>query len=163
MTGMPPDRQQRVDRLTAAAKARTQRAQQHAEKTIRRMLRDRQPITFRAVHRESGLSLDFLYGNETVRSRIEHARHAASPRPAGRPSHTNSDSSEGTVIRVLTTQLQAAKRAHRDDVEGLRRQLAIAAGEILLLRERVRALDLQHGATHDERRDVDEVHQPPGS
>jgi hypothetical protein len=53
MTGTAPDRQQRVERLTAAARARTQRAQQHAEKIIRRMLRDQLPITFRAVHRES--------------------------------------------------------------------------------------------------------------
>jgi hypothetical protein len=142
MTGATPDRQQRVERLTAAARARTQSAQQHAEKTIRRMLRDQQPITFRGVHRESGLSLDFLYRNDTVRSRIEHARGAQSgPTPHPRPQPTSGDSSDGTVIRVLTNQLQAAKRAHRCEADQLRQQLATATGEILVLRGRVRSLE----------------------
>jgi hypothetical protein len=141
MTGTPPDRQQRVERLTAAARARIQRAQQHAERTIRRMLRDQQPITFRAVHRESGLSLDFLYSNDNVRSRIEHARGAQDGRTVPSPRATSGDSSDGTVIRVLTNQLQAAKRAHRHQADQLRQQLAIATGEILLLRERVHSLE----------------------
>jgi hypothetical protein len=149
MTGVVPDRQQRVERLTAAAKARTHRAQQHAEKTIRRLLRDQHAITFRAVHRESGLSLDFLYSNDTIRTRIEHARRAQSgpilspPRPAG------SDSGDGTVIRVLTNQLQAAKRAHRHEAGQLRQQLATATGEILLLRERLRSLETRKAGKPD--------------
>ncbi len=162
MTGAEPDRQQRIDRLTAAARQRTQGAQQHAEKTIRRMLRDQQAITFRAVHRESGLSLDFLYSNDTVRSRIEHTRGAQSEPIASAPQPT-SDSSDGTVIRVLTSRLQAAKRDHRHEVDDLRRQLALATGEILVLRERVRVLDRQHRAAHEERGDVVEVDQPPAS
>ena len=141
MTGTAPDRQQRVERLTAAARARTQRAQQHAEKTIRRMLRDQQPITFRGVHRESGLSLDFLYSNDAVRFRIEHARSAQGGRTLSPPRAMTGDGSDGTVIRVLTTQLQAAKRAHRHEVDQLRQQLATATGEILILRERVRSLE----------------------
>jgi hypothetical protein len=141
MTGTAPDRQQRVQRLTAAARARSQRAQQHAEKTIRRMLRDQQPITFRVVHRESGLSLDFLYSNDTVRSRIEHARGAQGGQTVSPPQSASSDSSDGTVIRVLTNQLQAAKHVHRHEANQLRQQLATATGEILLLRERVRILE----------------------
>jgi hypothetical protein len=141
MTGAEPDRQQRIDRLTAAARQRTQRAQQHAEKTIRRMLRDQQAITFRAVHRESGLSLDFLYSNDNVRSRIEHARSAQGGRIVSPPRPASSYGSDGTVIRVLTNQLQAAKRAHRHEADQLRQQLATATGEILLLRERVRSLE----------------------
>jgi hypothetical protein len=42
---------------------------------------------------------------------------------------------------VLTNQLQAAKRAHRNDADQLRQQLATATGEILVLRERVRSLE----------------------
>jgi hypothetical protein len=141
MTGSEHDRQQRIGRLTTAARQRTQRAQQHAEKTIRRMLRDQQAVTFRAVHRESGLSLDFLYSNDTVRSRIEHTRGAQGGRIAAPPQPASGDNSDGTVIRVLTNQLQAAKRAHRCEVEQLRRQLAVATGEILHLREQVRILD----------------------
>jgi hypothetical protein len=38
-------------------------------------------------------------------------------------------------MRVLTNQLQAAKRAHRHETDQLRQQLATATGEILLLRE----------------------------
>jgi integrase len=141
MTDTAPDRQQRVERLTAAAKARTQRAEQRAEKAIRRMLRDQQSITFRGVHRESGLSLDFLYSNEAVRSRIEHARGAQRGRTVSPLRPAGSDGGDGTVIRVLTNQLQAAKRAHRCEADQLRQQLAAATGEILVLRERVRSLE----------------------
>jgi hypothetical protein len=149
MTDTVAERQQRVERLTAAAKARTQRAEQHAEKAIRRMLRDQQPITFRGVHRESGLSLDFLYSNEAVRSRIEHARGAQGERTVSPPRPASSDGGDGTVIRVLTNQLQATKRAHRREADQLRQQLATAAGEILLLRERVRSLQLRGAAKQD--------------
>ena len=140
MTDTAPDRQQRIERLTAAAKARSQRAEQNAEKAIRRVLRDQQPVTFRGVHRESGLSLDFLYSNDTVRSRIEHARGAQGGRVVSPPRPASSDGSDGTVIRVLTNQLQAVKRAHRREADQLRQQLASATGEILM-RDRVRTLE----------------------
>jgi hypothetical protein len=149
MTATAPDRQQRVERLTAAAKARTQHALQHAEKTIRRMLRDQQSITFRAVHRESGLSLDFLYSNDTVRARIEHARGSQGGRTVSQARPTSSNGSDGTVIRVLTNQLQAAKRAHRHEADQLRQHLATATGEILLLRERVRSLETREAGKPD--------------
>jgi hypothetical protein len=44
------------------------------------------------------------------------------------------------VIRVLTNQPQAAKRAYRHEADHLRHQLATATGEILLLREQIRIL-----------------------
>lgn len=140
MTAVEHDRQTRIDRLAAAARQRTARAEQHAEKTVRRMLRDDERITFRAVQRRSGLSLDFLYTNTTIRARIETAREAQTTRTPAPPTPTP-DSSEGTVVRVLTAQLQAAKRQHRIETDELRRQLAIATGEILVLRERIRALE----------------------
>jgi hypothetical protein len=147
MTGTVPERQQRINRLTAAAKARTQHSQQHAEKTIRRMLRDQQPITFRAVHRESGLSLDFLYSNNTIRSRIEHARGVQKQPTLSPPRPPSSHSSDGTVIRALINQLQAAKRAHRREADQLRQQLATATGEIIVLRQRIH--NLQTGTASD--------------
>lgn len=140
MTAAEHGRQHRVDRLTAAARLRTAHAEQHAEKTIRRMLRDGQHVTFRGVHRRSGLSLDFLYTNPTTRGRIRAARDAHT-NPAGAPPAAALDNSEGTVVRVLTAQLQAVKRQHHRDTDELRRQLAAATGEILALRERLRVLD----------------------
>lgn len=142
MTAAEHEGQQRIDRLTAAARLRTAHAEQHAEKTIRRMLRDGQHVTFRGVHRHSGLSLDFLYTNLRVRSRIETVRDTQ-PRPATAPADAaGADTSDGTVIRVLTNQLQEARRRYRDDTDELRRQLAVATGEILVLRERVRPRDV---------------------
>jgi hypothetical protein len=141
VTASGHDRQSRIDRLTATARRRTEHAAQHAEKNIRRMLRDNEAITFRGVQRRSGLSLDFLYTNPTVRARIEAARDAQAGRTPAPPMPASTDSAEGTVVRVLTAQLQAAKRQHRHDTEELRRQLAAATGEILVLRERVRMLD----------------------
>lgn len=146
MTAAEPDRQTRIDRLTAAARRRTATAEQHAEKTIRRMLRNGEQITFRAVQRRSGLSLDFLYTNATIRSRIEAARDAQTARAPAQPAQPTPDGGEGTVVRVLTAQLQAAKRRYRIDTDELRRQLAIATGEILILRERVRSLECHEAA-----------------
>jgi Family of unknown function (DUF6262) len=141
VTAAEHDRQTRIDRLTAAARRRTATAEQHAEKTIRGMLRNGEQITFRGVQRRSGLSLDFLYTNTTIRTRIEHARDAqttGAPAPQAQPTP---DGGEGTVVRVLTAQLQAAKRQYRIDTDELRRQLAAATGEILALRERIRTLE----------------------
>ena len=139
MTASDHDRQTRVDRLTAAARQRTQRAEQQAEKTIRHMLRDRQAVTFRAVHRRSGLSLDFLYSNANIRARIEAARDTHTNAAPSPPQTTTPRSADGTVIRILTVQLQAAKRQHHNDTVALRRQLAAATGEVLALRECLRA------------------------
>jgi hypothetical protein len=141
VTASDQQRQQRIDRLTAAARRRTRQAEQHAEKTIRRMLRDRDAITFRGIHRRAGLSLDFLYTNPTIRARIHAAKHAQNSRGAAQPAPVSADSSEGTLVRVLTAQLQAAKRKHCHDSDELRRQMAAATGEILALRERIRVLE----------------------
>jgi Family of unknown function (DUF6262) len=144
VTAAEHDRQTRIDRLTAAAKQRSATAEQRAEKTIRRMLRDGEQITFRGVQRRSGLSLDFLYTNITIRARIEAARSAQTTRtPASLP-QPSPDSGEGTVVRVLTARLQAARSQYRIDTDELRRQLALATGEILTLRERVRVLEHRH-------------------
>jgi Family of unknown function (DUF6262) len=144
VTAAEHDRQTRIDRLTAAARRRTASAEQHAEKTIRRMLRNGERITFRGVQRRSGLSLDFLYTNTTIRARIEAARSAQTTRTPPPPPQPSPDSSEGTVVRVLTAKLQAAKRQYRIDIDELHRQLALATGEILTLRERIRALEHRH-------------------
>jgi uncharacterized protein involved in exopolysaccharide biosynthesis len=86
------------------------------------------------------MSLDFLYSNANIRARIEAARDThttnAAPSPPQVPTLYSAD---GTVIRVLTAQLQAAKRQHHNDTDELRRQLAAATGEVLALRKRLQA------------------------
>jgi hypothetical protein len=141
MSPSEDDRQTRIDRLAASARQRTVRAEQHAEHAIRRMLRNAEAITFRGVHRGSGLSLDFLYTNPAIRARIEAARDAQNNRAVTRQPSSIPDDSAGTVARVLTAQLQAEKRKYHLDIEQLRTQLATATGEVLVLRDQLRAID----------------------
>jgi hypothetical protein len=147
VTAAEHERQQRVDRLAAAARQRTARAERHAEQTIRRMLRDGQQVTFRGVHRRSGLSLDFLYTNPMTRARIYTARDTPTSPTTAVSASPVIDRSEGTVVRVLTGQLQALKGKYRRDIDELRCRLAAATGEILSLREQARAL--QQLAEHE--------------
>ena len=69
--------QRRADALRRAAQAKRRR-RCRAETAIRKLVKNQQEISFRAVARTGGVSLDFLYANDDLRGRIGAAR------PAGR-------------------------------------------------------------------------------
>jgi hypothetical protein len=128
--------------LRKAAAARTAAATARAENALISMIRAGEPVTFRGLAAKAGVSLDFLYRNDGIRSRIEHHRSARSgQRPA--PAAPGQDH-PSSVVRALTAQLADLKRRHREETAALRQALEQAHGENLILRRR---LATGHGLT----------------
>jgi hypothetical protein len=131
--------QRRADALRRAAQAKRQAATARAETAIRKLVKNQQEISFRAVARTGGVSLDFLYANAGLRGRIEtlRARQAASA-----PAAPASSSQAGAgMVDVLTGKLREERAARLAAVRDLEEKLAASHGEMLRLR---RVLQ-QHG------------------
>ena len=123
--------------LQKATAARTAAASARAENALVAMIREGEQVTFRGLASRAGVSLDFLYRNAGIRSRIEHHRTArpSRPEPAAGPGGETASS----VVRTLTAQLADLKRRHREETAELRQALEQAHGENLLLRRRLGA------------------------
>lgn len=125
--------------LRQATAARTAGALSRAEQALAAMVKDGEPVTFRGLAARAGVSLDFLYRNAGIRSRVEHLRAGQQNRPpADRPERAGPEQ-PGSVVRALTTQLADLKRRHREETTTLRQALEAAHGENLLLRRRLGA------------------------
>jgi hypothetical protein len=69
--------------LQKATAARTAAATARAEAALTAMIKTGEPVTFRGLAARGGVSLDFLYRNTAIRTRIEHHRfRAAAPATA---------------------------------------------------------------------------------
>lgn len=131
--------QRRADALRRAAQAKRQAATARAEAGIRKLVRNRQEISFRAVARAGGVSLDFLYASPGLRSRIESLRaQQASKASAPPPSPAQT---EASIVDSLTTRLRDERAARLTAVRDLEERLATSHGELL----RLRRILQQHG------------------
>ena len=124
----------RAQALRKAAKDKQNNAVRRAEAGLRQLVKDGQEISFRAVARTGGVSIDFLYTHPELRTRIEKLRdqcHAAQ-----RPTATTREpaTTDGTVVHTLTAALRQERTTHRERVNDLEQRLATAHGEILRLR-----------------------------
>jgi hypothetical protein len=137
VTGSAADR--RAAALRHAAQAKRQAAVTRTETAIRTLIKSKQAINFRSVARTAGVSLDFLYGNDDLRSRIEKLRDQQKARPVHDPGPEHADSSD--IVRILTEKLRSERGTRRITVGQLEEQLAAAHGELL----RLRRLLQQHG------------------
>jgi hypothetical protein len=133
--------ERRAEALRRAAQAKRQAAITRAETAIRTLIKDRQEINFRSVARAAGVSLDFLYGNDDLRQRIEKLRAQQTARPAREPAAAAADHDD--IVHILTTKLRRERDARRTAVTELEQQLAAAHGELL----RLRRLLHQHGVS----------------
>jgi hypothetical protein len=131
--------ERRAGALRQAAQAKRQAAVTRAETAIRKLIKDQQEINFRSVARAAGVSLDFLYGNDGLRTRIEKLRVQQNRRPAPDPAPEDADGSN--IVDILTSRLRQESDARRTAVSQLEEQLAAAHGELL----RLRRLLQQHG------------------
>jgi hypothetical protein len=131
--------ERRAEALRRAAQAKRQAAVTRAETAIRKLVKDQQEINFRSVARAAGVSLDFLYGNDGLRKRIEKLRFQQNRRPAPDPAPEDADGSD--IVHILTSRLRQESDARRTAVSQLKEQLAAAHGELL----RLRRLLQQHG------------------
>jgi hypothetical protein len=137
VTGSAADR--RAAALRQAAQAKRQAAVTRAETAIRALIKSKQDISFRSVARAGGVSLDFLYGNDDLRTRIEKLRDQQKARPAPDPEPERADTSD--IMHILTEKLRRERDTRRITVSQLEEQLAASHGELL----RLRRLLQQHG------------------
>ena len=93
--------ERRADALRRAAQAKRQAAITRADTAIRKLVKNREEITFRSVARAAGVSLDFLYGNDDLRERIEKLRAQQTARPAREPAAAAADHDD--IVHILTS------------------------------------------------------------
>jgi hypothetical protein len=122
--------------LAEAADRRSERAVERARRAIRRLDKAGEPVSFQSVAREAGVSRQFLYGHAQLRGEIERLRaahlEAAEVIP---PAQRASEASLKTRNQTLLDE----NRRLREQVDGLREELAGAWGEVrALTRERRR-------------------------
>jgi hypothetical protein len=111
------------------------------EAAIRGLIKDGERLSFAAVAARVGCSTDYLYSHKEFRPRIERLR---SQQRAGGTQHHDSTAngaedrpaSQSSIVRTLTTELANARCMHREEVGELKRALAQAHGELLVLRRR---------------------------
>ena len=132
--------QRRADALRRAAQAKRQAATARADTAIRKLVKTQQEISFRAVARTGGVSLDFLYANADMRRRIETLRARQAIKAPAAPTRPGTSQADG-VVDALTAKVREERAARRAAVRDLEERLAASHGEILRLR---RVLQ-QHG------------------
>jgi len=133
--------QRRADALRRAAQSKRQAATARADAAIRQLIKEKKDINFRSVARAAGVSLDFLYSNDGLRTRIGKLRAQQDRRPAPDPAPEDADGSD--IVHILTSRLRQESDARRTAVSKLEEQLAAAHGELL----RLRRLLHQHGVS----------------
>jgi hypothetical protein len=137
VTGTAGER--RASALRQAAQAKRQAAVTRTETAIRALIKNEQEINFRSVARAAGVSLEFLYSNDDLRSRIEKLRDQQKSRPAPDPAPEHADNND--IVHILAEKLRRERETRRTSVSQLEEQLAAAHGELL----RLRRLLQQHG------------------
>jgi hypothetical protein len=131
--------ERRASALRQAAQAKRQAAVARAETAIRALIKNKEEINFRSVARAAGVSLDFLYGNDDLRKRIEKLRNQQKARPAPEPAPAHAGDND--IVHILTEKLRRERDTRRTAVSELEEQLAATHGELL----RLRRLLQQHG------------------
>ena len=130
MRGNPENLRHAAARKSAAAAAR-------AEDGLRELLRSGQPITFRALARTGGVSVNFLYRHHELRARVEQLRAQQQGQSPAATLERGGPDEPSSVIRTLTAQLSDLKARYRNDTAALRQALEVAQGENLELRRRL--------------------------
>jgi len=129
------DRDERVTRLSEAARRRSAETRAKTERAIT-LLRSRgERITPTTVAQQAGVSVSYLSSQPDIRDRIRQlAGSSAAIKPEPRSS---SEASLRTKLEVVTDRL----REMEDEVAALRRENAALRGELLDLRRLRRAPD----------------------
>jgi len=123
--------------LHAAARRRTEYAEQAVTQALRTARRSGNPVTITGLAAAAGVSADFIYNHPRLRGQAEALRRTRQPAPdsTGQPS-ADADAAASNLVRALQQQLAQQRRAHREEVTELKAALAAALGENLTLRRR---------------------------
>ena len=100
----------RVQRLREAAQARHDATRRRAEDTLARLVRRGEPITFRLLATEAGVSRSWLYNQDELRQEIYRLRDAA-PTPG---------SAVPSVERATADSLRQQVHTYRSEITRLR-------------------------------------------
>lgn len=100
----------RVQRLREAAQARHEATLRRAEDTLRHLARRGEPVTFRRVAEQAGVSRSWLYRQNELRRQIDHLRDTAVTRGPALPS----------AERATADSLRQQVRTYRDEIARLR-------------------------------------------
>jgi len=124
--------------LRAAARRRTEHAEQAVTQALRTARRSGDPVTITGLAAAAGVSPDFIYTHPRLRGQAEALRQTRRPGAgaAREPSHSDADAAASNLVRALQQQLAQQRRAHREEVIELKAALAAALGENLALRRR---------------------------
>lgn len=127
--------------LREAAHRRHQQTLERATAALAELSAAGASINFASVARKAGTSTDFLYRHPQLRSRIQQLRTTARATPSATTAGVvdDSESSTSAPVRALSTQLKDLRRRHREEIETLKKALAVAQGENLVLRRRLAA------------------------
>ena len=127
-----------TEALVDAARRRTEDAEKAVHKALRQARKDGTPITVKGLAAAAGVSTDFIYRHPDLRNQVEALRQA---RRAGAPAATSTvpdvDAASSTLVRRLSQELADSRRKHREEVAELRHALAVAHGELLILRRQL--------------------------
>ena len=125
--------------LHAAARRRTEQAEQAVTQALRTARRAGNPVTITGLAAAAGVSPDFIYTHPRLRAQAEALRRTRRPGPgtASEHSHSDADAAASNLVRALQQQLAQQRRAHREEVAELKAALAAALGENLTLRRRI--------------------------
>jgi len=117
-----PDRMQR---LREAAQARHDATLRRAEDTLRRLARRGEPVTFRRVAEQAGVSRSWLYRQDNLRRQIDHLRDTAATRGPALPSAERATAD--SLRQQLHTYRSEVARLRAEN-QALREQLARRLG-----------------------------------
>lgn len=127
------NRDERVQRLTKAARERSTESLAAARRAIMTLRASNEAITPTSVAREAGLSVSYVSGKSELRTEIRAAAGTALSSTQTTDSE-QSDASSKTKLSVATDRL----REQEVELNRLRRENAILRGEVLELRRSAR-------------------------
>lgn len=123
--------------LVQAAKERAAQKDKEAHAAIRRLNREKRPITYASVAQEAGVSRNYLYKHPELRAHIEKLKTNKQNTRALEPiSEANQQNIVATLrlkIRYLETHHQNELKALRDELKSANQRIEKLTGEIIIL------------------------------
>jgi hypothetical protein len=127
-----PDQTRRWERniagLQKTAQSKAEATRKRAEEAIQLLLKEKRPITFKAVAQTAHVSTAWLYGQEDIKQRIAGLRTQQAPKPKlviPQAEHA-SDASKDALIALLRKRVKEQEEQIRD----LKKQVEVAYGQL---------------------------------
>ncbi len=128
MSPQTTPRERNIDGLRRSAQTKAESTKRRAEEAITLLLKERRPITFKAVAETAQISTAWLYANEDIKQRIIHLRSQQTPKtqitiPVREQA---SNASKDTMIAALQRRI----KEQATEIRELKQQLEVAYGQL---------------------------------